>query len=36
MSTTVEEIEKKETREDKKSELLLDSLEIKGETVKLF
>ena len=30
MSTTVEEVEKTEKREDKKSELLLDSLEIKG------
>lgn len=30
MSTTVEEIEKTETNENKKSELLLDSLEIKG------
>jgi AAA15 family ATPase/GTPase len=30
MSTTVEEIEKTETSEGKKSELLLDSLEIKG------
>lgn len=29
-TTTVEEIEKKETNEDKKSGLLLDSLEIKG------
>lgn len=30
MSTTIEEIEKTETSEDKKSELLLDSLEITG------
>ncbi len=30
MSMTVEKIEKKETRENKKPELLLDSLEIKG------
>ncbi len=30
MSTTVEELEKTETSEDKKDELLLDSLEIKG------
>ena len=30
MSTTVEEIEKTETGKDTKSELLLDSLEIKG------